>query len=93
MTRLIETTIPVVDLALGDVITRAPITGQPVQWTLTCDPTSCQSGHISVAMQQLPNETIIPLAFRAGDRVTVQNPPQRKAATKANATAQQGSAA
>jgi hypothetical protein len=90
---LIETTIPVMDLALGDVITRAPITGQPVAWTLTCDPTTCQSGHMSIAMQRLPDETIIPLAFRSGDRVTVQDPPQRKAADTANATAQQGSAA
>lgn len=71
-----ETTISVLDLTLGDVITR-DIAKTPVRWTLTCDPTTRASGDVRAAMQQLPDQTIIPLTFRRSDTVTVQAPAVR----------------
>ena len=61
-----EQPIPVADLRLGDVITRAPHTDHPVRWVLTCDPTTCDRGHVTFTVHA-PDGDLILLAFRQFD--------------------------
>jgi hypothetical protein len=58
---------PVLDLRMGDVITRAPHTDHPVRWTLAGDPTTCHRMHLAFSVHAGPD--LIPLTFRRADAV------------------------